>query len=772
MKRIVAGLVMLLLAALSFADTVIYSHSHSGFRTTLTAKSDSVSKVGSVYYYRGPSLSFFLYKYETSGWLTREWWVRVTGTAGTYVSDSATNPNVVTVPFTITGNETLTVRIRNNLDGTTDSTSFTFRIDPASDTTLPSISISRSDESFWLRGPVTLQATATDEGSGVDEDSWQYRLDGGAWQAGSSATVDGDGEVAVEFRVANEYGNFGTQAVELFFDKNPPEMTVTEASSGWTSQDVTFSITSAGDDQSGTDPDYPRVAMTGAQPLDEQKVDGPVSVTVEGETTLTFTNRDNAGHEVSATRTVRLDKTAPAITLPPELLPDLPTGEARWTNQTTFVVTVADPLSGLDDTACQWTAVPSATNPGTNPPTDAIWRSGSIVELPPETEGGWCVWYRARDLAGNQAVSVRGEVRLDVTPPMISIGSGWSSSLEVSASAVDAGAGTDAASWRWSLNGAVWQNGSTALMPASGSRPVWFQVADVLGNLSTKQLTAFVDSVGPEIAPAVVTPGVSFDTWTAHPSVEVDATFDDPLAGLAGRFYSLDGGAGWLAWPGMPVSISTQGVTELAFRAVDAAGNEGVVRRAVKIDRTAPELSPGALADGYVRGALSFSTLPQAGDPLSGLEAGQPGRQLQPGRRPRFPLAGSLPVDGLAEGEWRLYLRARDRVGNLTRFEAGHLFTVDRTPPRVTGAACFRPASRWRRTATPPPPRWRCARSSRTAAARPGPGAGRGALAAIRHRPRRPRPAGLRRTRGSDFPERPGLRHPLPVPAGGGRGRQ
>ena len=64
---------------------------------------------------------------------------------------------------------------------------------------------------------MTVTFTASDDRSGVK--STEYRLDGGAWQTGSSVTVSGDGVHALDYRSSDNAGNVeATKSAQVKID--------------------------------------------------------------------------------------------------------------------------------------------------------------------------------------------------------------------------------------------------------------------------------------------------------------------------------------------------------------------------------------------------------------------------------------------------------------------------------------------------------------------------------------------------------------------------
>ena len=138
-------------------------------------------------------------------------------------------------------------------------------------------------------------------------------------------------------------------------DTTPPTTTATVSpapnANGWNNTNVTVSL-SATDNPGGSGVKEIAYSATGAQPIASTTVTGSsasIPVTAEGETTISFFARDNAGNaELPKTVTVKIDKTKPVITGARSPQPN-----ANGWNNTDVVVTftcaeVGNVQSGLD----------------------------------------------------------------------------------------------------------------------------------------------------------------------------------------------------------------------------------------------------------------------------------------------------------------------------------------------------------------------------------------------------------------------------------------
>lgn len=143
------------------------------------------------------------------------------------------------------------------------------------DTTPPATTVTGND-SLWHRSTVTLTFSASDSGAGASGVAYtQYRVDGGAWQTGTSCAVTAGASIqhtyTVGYRSADNRGNV-------------------ESEKTW---------------QVKIDTIAPTVAITGASPNGSYKVDKH----------LTVTATDAAGGSGPAKITYRIDVGAPVIVL-------------------------------------------------------------------------------------------------------------------------------------------------------------------------------------------------------------------------------------------------------------------------------------------------------------------------------------------------------------------------------------------------------------------------------------------------------------------------
>ena len=222
--------------------------------------------------------------------------------------------------------------------------------------------------------------------------------------------------------------------------------------------------------------------------------------------------------------------------------------------------------------------------------------------------------------------------------------------------------------------GAEWTpfgNGETVTLEGkTGHWHLHVRAGDADGNLAFVSSARFrLDNIAPTFSPwfykltngSAYTPG----TWT-NVSVGIDGNYFDFQSGLTVLQYSADGGETYAPfWP--PIHVTEEGEFEYRFRAVDAAGNETLNARTVKIDKTAPSLDATLKrADGlpYVPGTLTNQAVTleaiDAVDERSGVSLLQ--YSLNDG--PWLSTDEFVPIS--ENGTHSLRFRATDAAGNVT----------------------------------------------------------------------------------------------------------
>ena len=242
----------------------------------------------------------------------------------------------------------------------------------------------------WYVSGVTVQAANTDSTSAIASE--KYRLDGGAWQNGSSITVSQDGLHTVDFLVIDNAGNQTTISRSFKIDQAPPQITLTPAgvsrNSGWYVSSVSLEMLS-NDTTSGLSSAEYNLDETGWKLLLN-------SITLtDGRHIIQSRSRDYAGNLSTTSIAINVDTTSPALTL--VLIGT--TGENNW-----YVSDVLADVSTSDATSGN--VVTTITD------------NGGLKNFDPITltEGIHNLHYTTVDAAGN-SVSASAVVSVDTSIP-------------------------------------------------------------------------------------------------------------------------------------------------------------------------------------------------------------------------------------------------------------------------------------------------------------------------------------------------------------------
>jgi hypothetical protein len=412
---------------------------------------------------------------------------------------------------------------------------------------------------------------------------------------------------------------------------------------GWHNTDVTVTLNAVDEGGSGTQ--ELTYSATGAQPLASTTVEGAstsFTLTAEGETTVTFSARDNAGNvEEPATITIRIDKTAPTISGSRS-----PAANAAGWNKTDVTVsfTCQDALSG----------VASCTDPVTLT-TEGAGQSvtGSVV-----------------DQAGNSASFTVGDIQIDKTPPTVTLlsrlpaanAAGWNhSDVTATFQASDA------------LSGVEGETTAAVVLSAEGANLSASHVfTDRAGNTATGSESAInIDKTPPTITPSRA-PAANAHGWN-NTDVTVSFVCADALSGIASCFE--------------PTTLTSEGANQGATgTATDKAGNTASASVSdINIDRTPPTVTllsrlPAANAAGWNNTEVTATF--QATDTLSGVD-------------------GDTTVSVVLTAEGANLTASHsftDQAGNkATVSESG--INIDKTPPTLTPSRTLAAnASGWNNT--------------------------------------------------------------------------
>ncbi len=300
-----------------------------------------------------------------------------------------------------------------------------------------------------------------------------------------------------------------------------------------------------------------------------------------------------------------------------------------------------------------------ATYYGLNGPADTPYSSSVTVS----SEGTTTVAYYSVDFSGNAETPNTTVVRIDKTPPQVGDDhvAQYDDAATIHISATDAVSGVAAITW--TLDGTP-GSGPTVTTSQPGTHTLDYTVADAAGNTAGPVQVVFHVA---DLTPPVTSVGGLPSGWVNHAVTLTLSAVDTGTPNGISTFYGIDGPA---TTPyGGPISVTTQGVTTVSYRSVDAPGNQEATRTAtVRIDTTPPTITGSLMTTptpcGWCRtpAVVHFS----AADALSGLSSVTPDRVIASD-------GASQSVTGIAV----------DEAGNTATVTVSGI-DVDCTPPKTT----------------------------------------------------------------------------------------
>lgn len=484
----------------------------------------------------------------------------------------------------------------------------------------------------WYTGAVTVTLTVTDGASTVTDT--YYTIDGGAQQTYSAPfTVSGDAIHTITFWSVDAAGDTETaHSQSIKIDGTPPSLTFGAASpaanaAGWNNSAVSIPFTTA-DATSG-------VATVSAS--------SPLSFTGGGANqTQTVTVTDNAGNSATFTSpAVNIDLTAPVTT--------------ESTSGETVTLTATDNLSGVAVT--YYTLDGGAQQTYSSPFT--------VISTAPHTISYWSV-----DNAGNvETAHTLTIAQALLTTAALSgpIGSnGWyRGTVTVTLTATDS-LSTVTGTY-YTIDGGAQQTYSTPFKVSGDAvHTITYWSVDAAGTTETPHAKPIdIDST-----PPVTSYQLSGSVLT------LSAT--DNVSGVATTYYSVDGGAYYIAFPGLQIDLDLIFTTTVNYYSIDNAGNEETVHTLTinpEPPSTTASLSGPAGSNGWYTGPVTV-TLTET-DPFNA--AGPTYYTIDGGARQTY----SAPFTVAGDGSHSVSYWSVDTFGNA---ETAHNqpIEIDGTAPTLT----------------------------------------------------------------------------------------
>ncbi|MDP9219017.1 MAG: hypothetical protein M3P23_00570, partial [Actinomycetota bacterium] len=394
------------------------------------------------------------------------------------------------------------------------------------DRTPPSSDISAP--SAWTNTDATVTFAATDNLSGVA--ATHYTVGGGAEQTGTEVTFTTEGVYDLDVWSVDAAGNVEThKSAQVRIDKSAPTITHAQSpvanSNGWNNTDVRI-VFSCND--------------TGGSGI--KSCSDPIVETNEGkDQPEAGSAQDNAGNKATDPATVSIDKSPPTISGSP----DRPANDNDWyDNDVTVTFTCDDQLglSGIKTCSTPLTLGEGAAQTASGAATDAAGNSSSTTLSGVNVDESVPTLSGAPTAGPNAAGWYDGDVVV-----------AWSCADQAALSGIDGTCPKDST---------VTGEGDNLVASA--------QVSDRAGNTTRATVQGLhIDRTAP-VTTAVLPPMDSSNGWyKSGPTVSLTAT--DTLSGVAGTYFSVDGGPAQ-SYTGA-FTESLEGVHAVRFWSVDRAGN-------------------------------------------------------------------------------------------------------------------------------------------------------------------------------------------------------
>lgn len=510
-----------------------------------------------------------------------------------YTIDGGTTQNYV-APFTIQtdGSHTLNFWSSDYAGNNEIQQSVFVNVDVNS----PSTQISAG--SGFYASPTQVTLTATDSGSGVANTF--YRVDSGATQTYSAPfTVSGDTNRQIVYWSVDQAGHTENQHFfTLKLDGSAPSTAISlvgTSSNGWRTTPVQVTL-SPSDTRSGVAATY--YTVDGGP---TQTYSGPFMINESAIYQLNYWSVDNVGNtEAQKLETIKIDKEAPTT----ESSLSGPAGNNDYFKGPVQVtLTATDNVSGVASFGVHYKIDNGSLMAYTSSPFTV---SG---------DGTHTVSFWSTDLAGNSASPNTITIKIDATAPSTQAAlsgtpgvNGWySTEVQVTLSATDSTSGPGPS--YYAVDGGLPQTyAGPFTISNTGSHTVLYWSRDVADNVEAQHsIIIKVDVSNPTTTASAS--GNSGNGWYQAPA-QVTLTASDSASGVAGTFYTIDGGA--TQTYASPFNISAGGLHSINYWSVDAVGNsEQQQSLTVQVDVTAPTtvISPSGTAgsNGWYASSVTVS---------------------------------------------------------------------------------------------------------------------------------------------------------------------
>ncbi|MBU3194859.1 LPXTG cell wall anchor domain-containing protein [Clostridium algidicarnis] len=419
------------------------------------------------------------------------------------------------------------------------------------------------DVTDWTKGSVTINVSATDSETGVNE----IKKPDGTIVSGTSTSYVVSSNGTYTFEVTDNAGNKTTKSITVSnIDKTAPTYTsITSTPTTWTNNSVILTVNGAADN-GGSGLNSSAYSFSTKQGVYNWQASN-VSSSFSGNQLVYIYVRDDADN-ISSYSTVNIgniDKDIPGITLTQDI--------ASWTSSNvTINVSATDSLSGVKEIK----------------KTDGTIVSGTSTSYVASSNGIYT--FEVTDNAGNKTNKSITVSNIDKTAPIISsvIGnpSDWTNSdVTLTVNASDALSGLAAVAYSFD-GGSTWQTQNTKTYAENTSNIV-VKVKDVAGNIviyNPINITK-IDKTAPNTVVIADSAKYTDSNWY-NETQTIKAGFT-ATAGCEEKLQHKVNDGAWTN--GELISINDEGKYDVSFRVIDSLGRTSAPQNIkVNIDKSAP----------------------------------------------------------------------------------------------------------------------------------------------------------------------------------------
>ncbi|WP_322922264.1 S-layer homology domain-containing protein [Paenibacillus campi] len=432
--------------------------------------------------------------------------------------------------------------------------------------TVPQIMIDTgSNINYWSNKPIGITISDSNDDHGIAR--YSYRIDGGGEQSYTGAFQMPVGAHTVE---AIAYDNNGlssgwSSVRKTYYAPDPPTAPVINGlPSGWTNQDVPFTITAGTDNVAGMlSTEY---MLFDGRTLFDWTSSTQGTISQEGENTITARSTNRARTTSTTEARVYVDKTAPVSTL------TVPQG---WARSLVIHAVGKDALSGMKSI--------------TLPSGDVIM--GSQADYAVTANGTYTFVFT--DIAGNTVIKSITVSNIDTTAPtaptVTTSSAGWSANpvqVSIGGSTDDSGI----ARYMYNIDGGTWQTYTAPFDTPTGQHTVVAKAYDNTG-LSSNQSDTVTTYYDPQLPTSPTIRDWDASKWYTSFTLRF-IPGNVGVSGLKGTFYSLSGATTQtqrVSQGRNPQTLTTEGITTVSAVTISMAGTESQpVTGDIKIDATPP----------------------------------------------------------------------------------------------------------------------------------------------------------------------------------------